>query len=108
MGPFLRCDNYIVNTKVSNIFHALLVTKYRNIVPIETHFKGVLKAWGKVPGDDIVLMVMNEGEMDLLVNFACSCRTHNISMSHMMVVAASESILPMIRATGYELQCLHI
>ena len=73
----------------------------RNIVAIENHFKHVLQEWGKVPGDDVVLMVMNEGEMDLLVNFACSCHTHNISMSHMMVVAASESILPMIRATGY-------
>lgn len=67
---------------------------------IEAHFADTLRAWGKQPGDDIVLMVMNEGEMDLLLNLACSCSLHNINISNFMVVAASPTILPMIHAVG--------
>jgi hypothetical protein len=72
-----------------------------NLPRIEAHFREVLMdKWGKRPGDDVVLMVMNEGEMDLLLNLACSCHVHNITATNMVVVAASPPNLPMIEATG--------
>ena len=52
------------------------------------------------PGDDIVVMVVNEGELDLFVNFACSCRFHSISMSHILVFAGSEGMVRIVEATG--------
>lgn len=40
-------------------------------------------------GGDVVVMVVNAGEMDLFMNFACSCRLHNISLNNVLVFAAS-------------------
>ena len=51
-------------------------------------------------GSDIVVMVVNAGEIDLLANFACSCKHHNISMRNMMVFAGSEDVLPLIESFG--------
>jgi hypothetical protein len=45
---------------------------------------------GFKPGDDIVVMVVNEGEIDLYLNLACSCKMHDISMQNFMVFAASK------------------
>lgn len=52
------------------------------------------------PNDDVVVMVVNEGEVDLFLNFACSCQQHNISLSHMIVFSGSSSIIHLIQATG--------
>jgi hypothetical protein len=49
-----------------------------------------LKSGGFQPGDDIVVMVVNEGEIDLYLNLACSCRMHDISTSNFLVFAASK------------------
>jgi hypothetical protein len=40
-------------------------------------------------GDDLVVMVLNEGELDLYLNFACSCRLHEISLHNVIVFAGS-------------------
>ena len=31
-------------------------------------------------GDDVVVMVVNEGEIDLYLNFACSCQQNNVTI----------------------------
>lgn len=51
-------------------------------------------------GDDAVVMVVNEGEIDLFLNFACSCRLHNITLSNIIVFAGSPEVVPLIEATG--------
>ena len=40
-------------------------------------------------GSDVVIMVVNDGELDLFLNFACSCREHGIELRNMMVFAGS-------------------
>jgi len=52
------------------------------------------------PGDDVVVMVVNAGEMDLFANFACSCRVNNISMRNVVVFSGSDDILPLLEALG--------
>ena len=44
---------------------------------------------GLHPGDNVVVMVTNAGEMDLLLNFVCSCKHHNISMNNVLVFTGS-------------------
>ena len=44
-------------------------------------------------GDDLTVMVVNEGEIDLYLNFACSCRLHNLTMSNVIVFAGSRYII---------------
>eukprot|EP01038_Epipyxis_sp_PR26KG_P013922 gene13922-18671_t len=51
-------------------------------------------------GDDVIVMVVNEGEIDLFLNFACSCRIHSIKLSNVIVFAGSREILMLIEATG--------
>jgi hypothetical protein len=51
-------------------------------------------------GDDLIVMVVNEGEIDLYMNFACSCQLHDISLDHLIVFAGSQEIVKVIEATG--------
>jgi len=51
-------------------------------------------------GSDLVVMVVNEGEIDLFLNFACSCRQHDISLNNVIVFAGSSEIIPLIESTG--------
>jgi len=59
---------------------------------IEKEFDAKLLKHRIVPGDDLVVMVVNEGEIDLYLNFACSCRLHNISLNNMVIFAGSRYV----------------
>eukprot|EP00605_Chrysophyceae_sp_TOSAG23-4_P002531 GSChrysophyteH1.ASY1.ANO1.2796.1 assembled CDS len=50
---------------------------------------------------DVVVMTLNDGEMDMLVNFACSCHHHGIDTSNVVVFAASPHIVDSINALGF-------
>lgn len=45
-------------------------------------------------GDDLVVMVVNEGEIDLFLNFACSCRLHGLPLNNMLVFSGSPEVRP--------------
>lgn len=62
---------------------------FNHLDPIEKFWSKLLAARGIFPGHDIVLMVVNDGEIDLFLNFACSCRHHGISLHNVMVICAS-------------------
>ena len=53
-------------------------------------------------GNDIIVMVVNDGEMDLFLNFVCSLRAYKLEyiLSRVLVFAASNEIIPVIQATG--------
>lgn len=59
-----------------------------------------LSSSGFKKGDDIVVMVVNEGEIDLFLNFACSCKQHGISMKNVLVFAGSEELIYFIEISG--------
>jgi hypothetical protein len=52
------------------------------------------------PGSDLTVMVVNEGELDLFLNFACSCHYHSISLNNVLVFAGNHEMIPMVEATG--------
>ena len=62
--------------------------------------KAKLDEHGIKAGDDLVMMVVNEGEIDLFLNFACSCREHNLSLHSMLVFSGSPEIVSLIESTG--------
>jgi hypothetical protein len=59
-----------------------------------------LSTGGFKKGDDITVMVVNEGEIDLYMNFACSCQLHDLSLKNLLVFAGSHEIVQMIEMTG--------
>eukprot|EP01031_Cornospumella_fuschlensis_P023523 gene23523-28529_t len=77
-----------------------LGTFLKYFADIEKQLRQKFRERGIQKGDDIVVMVVNEGELDLFVNFACSCRFHSISMSHILVFAGSEGMVRIVEATG--------
>jgi len=101
-----------VHPKASGYFRNVAKTKGRksqadktkpllqHLDSIDLKLRGMLSARGIHSGDDIVLMVANDGEIDLFLNFACSCRAHNISLHNVVVVAGSSEIVSVVRATG--------
>lgn len=50
--------------------------------------------------DDVVVMAVNEGETDLFMNFACSCRKHGISLNNVIVFSGSQEMVTVVEATG--------
>lgn len=67
---------------------------------INTQLKEMLEGRGFKAGSDVVAMVINEGEIDLFLNFVCSCHLHNITTSNILVFAGSKEIITMIESTG--------
>lgn len=63
---------------------------FENLEEMEADVNARLREHGLVKGDDITVMVVNDGEIDLFMNFACSCRAHNISLRKMIVFAGSK------------------
>jgi hypothetical protein len=53
-----------------------------------------------LPGSDLILMTLNEGELDLFMNFACSCRLHNITLHNVIVFLGHDEIIPLVESTG--------
>jgi hypothetical protein len=55
------------------------------------------------PGDDVILIVLNDGEIDIFINFACSMRAHGLEASYLhkvVVFAGSDELADMVDATG--------
>jgi hypothetical protein len=52
---------------------------------IEQQLDDLLKSRGLKSGDDVVVMVTNQGETDLFMNFACSCQQNGLSLHNMLV-----------------------
>ena len=77
------------NFKGRNRFIDKLNPLLRSLVEVEREMDNLLLERGIGRGDDLVVMVVNAGELDLFLNFACSCRLHNISLYNMLVFAAS-------------------
>ena len=59
-----------------------------------------LRSRGLHPGDNVVVMVVNAGEMDIFANFICSCVKYKINLENMVVFAGSDDIIPLIHAFG--------
>jgi hypothetical protein len=101
-----------ITPKTSGIFRHVAKKKGRTALaqkfsPLLKHLPSIEKTWtqlldarGIQPGDDLVLMVVNDGEIDLFLNFACSCRAHGIPLHNVMVICASAEIVAMVRGTG--------
>lgn len=65
----------------------------KNFDEINTEFEAKIASHGIKEGDDLVAMVVNEGELDLFLNFACSCRLHNISLNNILAFAGSRYLI---------------
>lgn len=76
------------------------VSNYNGRDGIAAQLDSKLELHGIKAGDDVVVMVVNEGEIDLFMNFACSCQQHKISLANVIVFAASPEIVPLIESTG--------
>jgi hypothetical protein len=70
-----------------------LGTFLKNFDEVNADFEAKVASHGIKAGDDLVAMVVNEGELDLFLNFACSCRMHNISMNNILAFAGSRYVL---------------
>ena len=76
------------------------VAHYNGKNGIAAHLDAKLKLHNIRKGDGVTVMVVNEGEIDLFMNFACSCRQHEIPLTNVVVFAASPEIVPLIESTG--------
>ncbi|KAJ1419017.1 hypothetical protein B484DRAFT_453505 [Ochromonadaceae sp. CCMP2298] len=95
-GFFYNVANDKGRRKLSRKMSSLLP----HLDSLQSQVAAMLHSRGLLPGADVVVMVVNAGEMDLLANFCCSCRTHNVSTRNMLVFAGSPEVVPLIESLG--------
>jgi hypothetical protein len=66
------------------------VRKFDGPNGIERTLDDLLQRNGFKAGDDIIVMVTNQGETDLYLNFACSCQQNGISMKNVLVFCGDQ------------------
>lgn len=101
--PTLQFSGFFLkpgNLKGRNRFAQKLQPLLASLAEVEKEMDELLLERNIRRGDDVVVMVVNEGEMDLFMNFVCSCHLHNISLDKILVFSASGEIIPLITATG--------
>jgi hypothetical protein len=76
------------------------VSNYAGADGIGKQLDRKLKLHNIKAGDDVTMMVVNEGEIDLFMNFACSCQQHGIDITNVFVFAASPEIVKLIESVG--------
>eukprot|EP01040_Poterioochromonas_malhamensis_P006286 gene6286-6766_t len=77
-----------------------LGTFLQNFHEINQQFLDKVLSHNLQKGTDLVAMVVNEGELDLFLNFACSCYYHDISLNNILLFAGNQEMIPMVEATG--------
>lgn len=82
MIPFLS----VLSLPLFMIIHLI------GLAGIENQLRMKLRANNLVAGDDMVVMVVNEGEIDLYLNFACSCQQHSITLHNLIVFSGSRLV----------------
>ena len=65
------------------------LTNFDGSEGIDVMLRKELSFHGIKAGDDLIVMVVNEGEIDLFMNFACSCKIHNINLRNLIVFTGS-------------------
>jgi Nucleotide-diphospho-sugar transferase len=76
---------------------------FEHLVEIETAVLELLVRSHFLPGRTsvpIVTMVVNEGELDMLLNFICSCHVNKIDTSNMLVFVGSADIVGVVESMG--------
>eukprot|EP01041_Mallomonas_annulata_P002655 gene2655-5211_t len=84
-GFFRRTGNKKGRARITEKMGPLFV----QLQDVEMLLQDTFEKQGVKRGDDVVVMVTNAGEMDLFLNFACSCRSHNMSLTNMIVFTGS-------------------
>ena len=84
-GFFRRTGNQKGRGRVAEKMAPLFI----QLKDVEALLSYKLEKQGIQRGDDVVVMVTNPGEMDLFMNFACSCRFHNMTMHNVIVFTSS-------------------
>lgn len=101
-GPY-RSSGFFTkggNEKGRRRFSEKIGPLIENLYMVEGEILEKLAARGLPVGSDVTVLVTNDGQMDLFMNFACSCHFHSISMENTVVFAASREIVPLISSTG--------
>jgi hypothetical protein len=93
LGPFVKYYDDADPTTMAS-------SSTTSVIGIEKQLTNKLKLNNIKSGDDVTLMVVNEGEIDLWLNFACSCKENGLIMTNVFVFVASPEIIPLIESTG--------
>lgn len=92
-------DN-VANEKGRGLLQKKMEPLLENLAGLEEYVLSTLRRHNLRPGDNVVVMVVNAGEMDIFANFICSCVKYQIPLHQMVVFAGSDDIIPLIHAFG--------
>ena len=84
-GFFGRTGNAKGRRRFIEKFNPLL----QQLDEVSDYIRRLLDGNGVARGGDVTVIVVNDGQMDLFLNYACSCHYHNISLSNTLVFATS-------------------
>lgn len=94
---------HVANDKGRMLQSQKMEALFHHLSDLERTILSTLAEKGLRPGDDLIVMVLNDGEMELYANFVCSLRRHGLVeevMSRTLVFTSSADSLPLLRAMG--------
>lgn len=99
-GFFRKASHHTARIRIGEKLNPLL----KSLPTIDTELGDMLANNGFSPysggENDIVVMVVNEGEFDIFLNFICSCKAHSINVHRVLVLCGNAGIVPMVQASG--------
>lgn len=68
---------------------------------VRSYISGILTQHSVHPGDDAIVMIVNEGEIDLFMNYVCSLHINNVTNRVKTIVfVTSPNLMPIVQSIG--------
>jgi len=77
-----------------------LMELFNNLPQLEKDADALLHKASQGKKRGVLVMCMNQGDVDLLLNFLCSARDANIDLTNLVVFGADEKVADIAKALG--------
>lgn len=78
-----------------------LLDLFNNLPSLEKDAEAILRQASKGKDDKrVMIMCMNQGDVDMLLNFLCSARDAHVDISNLVVFGADEKVAQIAKSLG--------
>lgn len=86
----------VSNSRGRNLFASKYLKLVSSLSNLESEISEKLARHNITKGDKLVIMVLNAGELDLFINFLCSCYFNRIPTNKIIVFVGSKDLIPFL------------
>jgi len=93
--------NKVAKSSHRSTFNSVMLQFLQSHSAVRSYVANTLTQHAAHPGDDVIAMVVNEGEIDLFMNYVCSLHVNNVTNPvYTAVFVTSASLVPIVQSIG--------